>query len=389
MKPLWIATLAMLIAVPAAAAEPCGGLALSRGAVNVGQPLPVQTAIDGEAAACAQAIGAALRGISALRTVTVAVRMPDAERLNGQGLAVANAWLAALEAGGVARSKLSAVAPAAPAGQPASISIAYTEKAATNPVALAESVGGSVLAGIAPATLAPISGGAMLAAQTSVETKVGGLVTLGLADGSRLRLAERSLLRLGSLHLNDELKRVVELELERGEIEAHVAPGGPGSSFEVNTRTGVAGVRGTEFRVRTDPDGTQVETLTGLVALTGPGGESVEVPAGSRSRVARDGVLSAPTAMLPEPKITEPLQGDWTRKGKLRWGAIKGANLYQIDLARDAEFTLEARSLRSFTTTEPLPDDLPAGKWFWRVTAYEKTGDPGLSSRVYAFTLPE
>jgi hypothetical protein len=389
MKPLWIAASLTLIAVPAAA-EPCGGIALARGSVNLGQPLPVQSVIDGAAAECARGIANALKGLPALRTVTVSVRLPDAERLDGRGLQMANAWAKALESNGVPGSKLSAVAPAAQTGQGASISVAYTEKKSSHPVALAESIGGQVLAGDEPGALSPIEGGAMLPAQSVVETKVDGRATFGLADGSRLRLAQRSVLQFGSLHLNEELKRVVQLDLFRGEIEAHVSPGGPGSSFEVNTKTGVAGVRGTTFRLIADDDGTQVETLEGLVALSGPGGQdAVEVGAGMRSRIAQDGTPSTPEAMLPEPELVAPLQGDWDRTRKTKWKRVKGANLYVVDIARDAEFTLEARSVQALRPNLALPDDLPAGKWFWRVTPYERSGDAGLSSRIYAFTITE
>jgi len=388
MKSLWIAASLTLIAVPAAA-EPCGGIALARGSVNLGQPLPVQSVITGAAAECATGIAGQLRGIPALRTVTVSVRLPDSERLDGRGLEMAKAWSDALAAGGVPASKLSAVAPAAQTGQPASIQIAYTEKKATHPVALAESVGGPVLAGDSMASLAPIEGGSMLPAKSVVETKVGGRVTFGLADGSRLRLGERTAVTFGSLHLNDDLKRVVQLNLVRGQIEAHVTPGGPGSSFEVNTKTGVAGVRGTSFRLVADANGTQVETLTGTVALTGPSGASVDVVAGSRSRLGEDGTPSAPAAMLPEPQLTAPLTGEWELKKKLRWKRVKGANLYVVDVARDAEFTLDARSFQALRDNQPLPEDLGSGKWFWRVTPYEKSGDAGLSSRIYAFTIAE
>ncbi len=49
-----------------------------------------------------------------------------------------------------------------------------------------------------------------------------------LADGSRLRLTPGSTLLIGSLHLNEELRRVVKLDLLTGEIEAAVSSGGPG-----------------------------------------------------------------------------------------------------------------------------------------------------------------
>lgn len=388
MKHCLIVAFILLLATPAAA-EPCGGIVMARGSVNLGQPLPMLRVLEGATGECAIAIAAKLTGMPALRTVTVAVRLPDAERLGGHALDLAKVWVAALVEGGVPASKLSAVAPAAATGEGPSIRIEYTEKKATQPVALAESVGGKVIAGGSLDALASIEGGAMLPAKSAVETGVGGRVTFGLADGSRLRLAERSLLVFGSLHLNDQMKRVVQLDLLRGSIEAHVSPGGTGSSFEVNTKTGVAGAKGTSFRVVANDEGTRVETLTGLVALTGPDQKAVEIGPGMRSQIDTDGKPSSPEEMLGEPQLRVPLQGDYQRGKKLKWAPIKGAAGYRVDVARDADFTLEGHVFETKAARQVVPAELAAGKWFWRVTSLESNGDAGMSSRIYAFTLSE
>jgi len=377
----------LLLAAPAQAAEPCGGLTVARGAVTVGQPLPVSASLNADALSCLTAIGRDLSSRPALRTVTVAVRLPDAERLDGHGLEVAQAYADALAAAGVPRSRLSEVAPAAPAGQAGVVQIAFTEKQSSLAIALAESVGGAVLAGPSQSTLQALKGGDMLPAETVVQTKNAGRVTLGLADGSRLRLAERSTLILGGMHLNEELRRVVDLRLEEGRIEAHVSPGGPGSSFTVQTRSGVAGVRGTQFRVVAKGDDTRVETLTGLVALTSPNGTSVDIPAGMRASIGADGVPSGLSPLLPEPELVAPLEGPWTLADGLKWKRVRGANLYLVDLARDAEFTLELVTMQALRSQAKLPDTLGDGKWFWRVTAQDQGGNDGLPSRIYAFVL--
>ena len=197
----------------------------------------------------------------------MAVRLPDAERLDGRGLEVADAYTEALAAAGVPRSRLSAVAPAAGAGDRGSVSIGYTERRAAQPVALAESVDGPVMAGPDAANMVHLVGGTALPAGTWIETKLGRRVALGLADGSRVRVGERSKLLIGAVHLNDDLRRVVELEVAGGNIETHAAPGGAGSSFDVRTRTGVAGVRGIEFRVLWGAEGMELAAVTALLLL--------------------------------------------------------------------------------------------------------------------------
>ena len=56
-------------------------------------------------------------------------------------------------------------------------------------------------------------------------------------------------------------------------------------------------------------------------------------------------------------------------------------------VARDAEFTFEVHIDRATETKLALPSGLTDGKWFWRVMAMDEDGQPGVPSKVYAFTL--
>lgn len=386
MKTLLILALALL-ATPAQAADACGGIALGNGSITVGTPLPATAGLSAGTRACLTDLGQMLAARRAVRTVTVAVRLPDAERLEGNGITIAEAYTEVLAAAGVPRSRLSAVAPAAGPGEKGSVTIGFTERRAAQPVALAESVDGPVTAGPDARSMAALTGGTALPAATWIETKVGGRAAVGLADGSRIRIDERSKVLIGAVHLNDDLKRVVEIEVAAGHIETHAAPGGDGSSFDVRTRTGVAGVRGTEFRVRSSNEGMELETVGGLVALGPEGGDTVDVPKGMRSSIGADGVPATPTRMLTEPGDLAPVKGSIARDVELTWGKVSGANNYVVDIARDADFTLGARSIQAWRANLPLPADLEAGKWFWRVVPQDRKGHAGMPSRTYAFTV--
>ena len=61
--------------------------------------------------------------------------------------------------------------------------------------------------------------------------------------------------------------------------------------------------------------------------------------------------------------------------------------LFLVEVARDADFVVEPRTLNVTATTISWPEALPKGKWFWRVTGVNGDGFSGASSKVYAFTV--
>ena len=72
---------------------------------------------------------------------------------------------------------------------------------------------------------------------------------------------------------------------------------------------------------------------------------------------------------------------------RLEWQPVADVAKYRVELARDADFLVEARSELVTATTLSWPEQLAKGKWFWRVTGIDAGGFAGPSSRVYAFTV--
>lgn len=379
---------AALASVPGSAlATPCGGIALSQGMVKPGTPLTIGASLSETDAACGRHIGAELRKRRSVRTVTVAVRLPDTERIAGLGMKAAQAWADTLVAGGMPAARISAVAPAA-GREPAVVRITYTERKAARPVALMLTLSGSVRAGPATGELAAVAAGEQLAPGTWIETAPAASASMALADGSELVLRANTLLKIGALRLNQQLNREVKLELSRGRVDTTASPGGKGSRFEIQTRTGVAGVRGTSFRVSADTRGeTRLETLTGAVELAGSKG-AVQVGAGKGSKVTATGRPEAPRDLLVAPAVEAPLQGALPSDRTLRWENSQGAVAWTVRLARDAEFRILPMEHPAPKPAWSVPGDLPAGKWFWRVMAIDKDGFVGLPSRIYAFQVP-
>lgn len=386
MKPTpWIALLALLspLAVPAAEpADPCGGVRLAGGRVETGQPL-VPGGKDTEA--CLRRVAAELSARQDIRSITVAARVPDEARLDGKAMAQAKAAAQVLVAAGVPSTRVSAVAPPIDSGEAARFAIAYVERPARRPVARLRT-GGEVTAGPEVAELQPRAAGDVLYAQDVVHTGKG-WVELELADGSFLRVAPESTLRLGVVGLNAQGQRQVQLEVLGGTVEAEASKAGPGAVFELKTRTAVAGVRGTRFRTSAvDGETSRLETLEGRVAL-GAGQGEADVDGGFGSRVKAGAAPESPRPLLAAPEVdTAARAGTFKGSPRLTWKSVPGARSYRVEVARDVDFSLELH--RSLTDAPALAlEALPNGKWFWRVQPLDADGFEGYTSKIYAFTV--
>ena len=165
---------------------------------------------------------------------------------------------------------------------------------------------------------------------------------------------------------------------------------GKGSSFDVLTTTALAGVRGTRFRVRhLLAGGTGVECLQGRIELQAIVGSkaSVVVEAGQSATVDATGNVSAPMPLLGRPQLLAPLSGDLARSVPLSWQALSGAAAYVVELGGDGEMVTQLRSYSVTVPTLAVPAGLPAGHWFWRVTAVDKAETTGMPSKIYSFRV--
>lgn len=381
----WMMAL-VLLASPALAAdagEPCGGLRFVGGRIETGRPLAPK---GPETTACLQHVAGALKARPAIRSVTVAARLPDVERLDGQGLAVAKAAAEVLVSAGVPRTRVSAVAPPSMPGEPGQLQLAYVERPAQPAVARVRAASGDVSAGPAPAELRPRLVGDALYPGELFDTGPGARAELLLADGSRVRVMEGSLVRLGAIELMANLRRKVELELLRGTVETAAAAGGEGSVFEVRTRTAVAGVRGTHFRVTLQEDGThRLETLEGRVSLIGKKGD-LDVVGGYGSRAMPDSAPEPVRPLLVAPTLADPRGGTFRAAPRLSWWTVPGAKTYRVELARTADFAAGVQTYQSQGTELEVPSPRE-GKWFWRVLAVDGEGFVGFPSKIFAFDV--
>lgn len=360
----------------------CGGLSFDNGRLTTGHPLAPK---GPQTEACLREVAEAVKARPAIRGLTVAAKVPDAERLDGQGLAVAKAAAEVLVNAGVPRTRVSFVAPPADPSAPAQLQLAYVERPAQAPVARLRTASGQVTVSPGEGPPTPRLAGDALYAGELVATDDTGRAELALADGSLLILSPRSAVRLGTLELTAERQRKVLLDLVRGTVETQAAPGGAGSTFEVRTRGAVAGVRGTRFRVSQQEDSTsRLETLEGKVALGAEQG-SVDVGAGFGSRVRPSEAPEAPRALLAAPTLERPRGGAYPKAPPLVWKGVPGAKVYRVELGTTADFTGDVKVQES---TNPTVDAAAGpGKWFWRVLAVDADGFVGYPSKIFSFDV--
>lgn len=154
-----------------------------------------------------------------------------------------------------------------------------------------------------------------------------------------------------------------------------------------NIDVGEAGDTGVKiFRGEAEVETTQGQTITlrenqaVQVDAAGKAGATLELP-------------PPPTLVAPAPKARLPLVAPPEASAKLTWNAVKNGTTYRV--AMDYNVT-QANLLLSaaldepgITTTSHELKGLNLGRYFWRVSAINKDGLEGASSRVSFFAVVE
>ena len=387
---LLVAPMVLLHSPGQAAADsgPCGELRLADGEVIVQRALPAVSPLSNETKACLQAVGKAVADRPYIRSITVAARMTAEQRQDGKGLEVANAAADALIQSGVPKHRVSVVAPAIGHGQSPGIALVYRERRTTRRVARIVSVTGSVHRGRELESLQQARKGNDLVVHDHVRTAENSSAVVLLADKSLLYIGSQSMVRFGTIELDQNLQRQVRLDLVTGEVFVMASRAASGALFEIVTRTAVAGVRGTHFRVSIDEQGTnRLSTATGAVELINPAGQSVQVNAGYGSLAQPGQPPLPPRPLLRGAIIAAPRLGTFQQAPSLSWKPVTGAIAYRVELARDAQFTRELVQSELEGTTMTADPSLASGKWFWRVMAIDADSLVGLPSKIYAFEV--
>jgi hypothetical protein len=388
--PLGVAALALALVSSTSNASTCGSVKLEAGRIQLGKPLSEAWVKTPDGKACLADVVKEIERHRLVRAVTVAAIVSDADRAAGKGLPGAQAVAAALVEAGLPKNRVFSLAPAQGRTDEPGVWLRYVERAPEDVVARVAAAGGAAFLGLDEASLKPAEPGMPVLVNELVRTGPNARVTIHLKDGSGLEVKPESLVKMAVLSMNAG-ERQVKIEVLAGGITADVKKATQGSRFEASSRVAVASVRGTQFRFGVEENGAaRLETLHGVVAMgsaTDPNAKPVEVAAGQGATVSAEGAVSAPAKLPEAPRVVSPLKGALNADARLEWQAVAGAATYRVEIARDADFVLEPRTVNVAEPSVSWPEALAPGKWFWRVSGFDAQGFTGPSSKVYAFTV--
>jgi hypothetical protein len=193
--------------------------------------------------------------------------------------------------------------------------------------------------------------------------------------------------------------RTTRLKLDEGTILSRVRKlAQRDSRFEISTPTATSFIRGTEFRVKVEPEGaTRLEVLEGRVDFGGEI-EQVSVDGNYGSLVTGKGAQPEAPHALPEapaqllsPENRQVLEGDLAAY-HFAWSAVPGAVRYHVEVSADAEFKQLVDETWVDGTSAQVQSmdfsDLEPGTYFWRVSSIDSESYESAWSQASHFIYP-
>ena len=225
-----------------------------------------------------------------------------------------------------------------------------------------------------------VNGGEQMLPGDVLSTGANAFAMLRFEDGSRALVPSDS-----RVQLLVSQRRHMRLKLLAGRVESRVTPVAQ-RAYEIETRRGVLGVRGTHFVVRDDGDRISLEVMQGAVSAltTGPAARPELVRGGFGATLPAE--FSAQTrTLLPAPVFGER-DGVLVARDTRRVTAqpVTNATAYQFQIASDDGFEHLLWEVQTLTPTFTLPR-LPAGFYHLRTAALDGDGLEGLPGQTLAF----
>ncbi|CAB3803689.1 hypothetical protein LMG28614_05866 [Paraburkholderia ultramafica] len=248
----------------------------------------------------------------------------------------------------------------------------------------------------------PFTAATTLVEGDRIRTGPNGFVTLELADGSYVTIAQNGELDIGRLRrtaLTGAGDRI--FDLHHGEVESQVTHATKRDDrFQIHSPSVVAGVRGTRFKVAYSGDAqtTAVAVLDGAVGVDPAqqnGRDAAPLPGvplqaseqlvkarfGSVTRAG--GAVGDPVELLAAPALSQPARVQDGETVVFDLVPAEHAVAYRVQVARDAD---QLDLIRDMRVSAPDADfgNLPDGTYFVRIAATAANGLDGLP-QVYAF----
>lgn len=206
-------------------------------------------------------------------------------------------------------------------------------------------------------------------------------VTLSLPDGSKVLLQADSQLNLQALGEYGSTGILnTQMALEKGRLETQVTRRKDSDSrYKISTPALVTSVRGTQYRVGTDPstEESQTEVVEGKIAVDGHGATR-NLPSGYGLVGSPEKSPSPPIKLLDSPKIEE-LESFDRVPIQFKLPSLAGAVGYRIQIARTQTFD-EILFDQKQTGEQIHGPDLPDGEYWLRVRGIDAHGLEGLNA---------
>jgi hypothetical protein len=248
-------------------------------------------------------------------------------------------------------------------------------------------ISGNIVAKTSDGVPTAISLGAKITEGMQIDTGNNSFLTLSLPDASRISVPSNSRIKLSKLRMARYTKSPrTEINLLRGHVESQVSPLEQNKGrFEVHTPLGVAGVRGTNFRVGITDNGTANEVLSGNVEVGHPGKPSpLTLHAGQGNIIDAKSVGKA-VNLLPAPQLAENPTLTEATSAQISLTPVAGARAYHVQIASDAEgqniFSETQSSGNKFAI-----QGVRAGNYFARVSSIDQYGLEG-PARIQPISL--
>lgn len=206
----------------------------------------------------------------------------------------------------------------------------------------------------------------------TVETGRGASLTLETSDGSRVVVPSNT-----RVVVKREREFGIQLVLEKGEVDSRIIPrDNKNRPFNIETDSGVLGVRGTRFITEATDQATLSSVYEGSVAAQA-GQQRVElarINSGEGARAGNDGSLEVVKLLAPPEvlSVATMIEGELVVAVK-RSDRAYG---YQVVISRDAE-GLESVAVERTTSSPLVLKGLAEGNYFLRVAAIDELGVVG------------
>jgi hypothetical protein len=231
----------------------------------------------------------------------------------------------------------------------------------------------------------------ILLVRDGLRTDSGSSAELAFTDGTSLRVAEDSLVYLGSSRTQQSWNR--DVEIVRGETDVATSPAADDQDqVELVLGPALARARGASgsghLRARRPETGAQVMVFAGSGDVAAAGSR-IELPAGTGSAVPEQGPPSAAEALLAAPILDRPEPGASLAVGNPRfaWQAVPQAQRYLLEFCHDPACSDVVRRVQDVPGDTWTAADLEPGSYYWRVSGRSASGLDGYPSPTSAFTV--